>query len=196
MRCFASIAVDGRWLRANSAVAGGRHVRLPSHAHALLRRRDVVRAPVKVGLVAAGYAGAFLVASAIVAIYVASTSGPDRQTYGVMYDFGDSLLFLAVFGVAAVPPTGAALFFLRSYRSFWRALSVTALAIAATGLAAFLDYLVEQTADASSILRSWSALAVLRILVAPLFALVFFLSGLLAPNRSISTLLSPAFPTG
>jgi hypothetical protein len=130
-----------------------------------------VRTSVKVGLVAVGYVGAVLVASAIVAIYVASTSGPDRQRYAVMYDFGDTLLFLAVFGVAAVPPTGATLFFLRSYRPIWRALSVAALAIAATGLAA-------------SILRSWSALAVLRILVAPLFALAFFLSGLFAPNRS------------
>jgi hypothetical protein len=143
-----------------------------------------VRASVKVGLVAIGYAGAVLVASAIVAIYVASTSGPDRQTYGVMYDFGDTLLFLAVFGVAAVPPTGAVLFFLRSYRPFWRALSVAALAIAATGLAAFVGYLAAQTVDAGSSLRSWSAVAVLRILVAPLFALAFFLSGLFAPNRS------------
>ena len=40
-----------------------------------------MRAPAKVGLVAAGYVGAFLVASAVVAIYIASTSGPDRQTY-------------------------------------------------------------------------------------------------------------------
>jgi hypothetical protein len=171
-------------MRGSPRTASGARVRLPSRAHALLRRRSVVRASVKVGLVAIGYAGAVLVASAIVAIYVASTSGPDRQTYGVMYDFGDTLLFLAVFGVAAVPPTGAVLFFVRSYRPFWRALSVAALAIAATGLAAFVGYLAAQTSDAGSSLQSWSAVAVLRILVAPLFALAFFLSGLFAPNRS------------
>jgi hypothetical protein len=73
-----------------------------------------VRPLVKVGLVVAGYIVAFMVASAVVAIYVAATSGPDRQTYSVMYGFGDDLLFLAVFGVAAVPPSGAVLFFLSS----------------------------------------------------------------------------------
>jgi hypothetical protein len=121
-----------------------------------------VRGPVKIGLVGIGYVGAFLVASAIVASYVASTSGPDRQNYGAMFAFGDDVLFLAVFGVASVPPTGAALFFLRPYRSFWRALSIAALAIAATGLAAFIDYLAARTAEAGSVLHVLSGLAVLR----------------------------------
>ena len=93
-------------------------------------------------------------------------------------------VFLAVFGVAAVPPTGAALFFLRPYRSFWRALSVAALTIAVTGLAAFIEYVAARTAAAGSILHVWSWLAVLRILAAPLFAVAFLLSGLFAPNRS------------
>jgi hypothetical protein len=98
-------------------------------------------APVKIGLIAAGYIGAFLIAFVSVALYVASTSGPDRQLYSGMYAFGDSLLFLGVFGLAAVPSTGAALFFLGPYRSFWRGLSVGALAIATTGVAALLVYL-------------------------------------------------------
>jgi len=134
----------------------------------------------KAGLVVTGY----VAACAVVAIYVIATNGPDRQGYSGMYAFGDSLLFLAVFGVAAVPATGAALFFLRPYRSFWLVLSVAALGIAITGLAALFDYVAAQTADARSILHAWSALAVLRILVAPLFALTFLLSGFLAPNRS------------
>ena len=86
-----------------------------------------MRPLVKVGLVGAGYIGAFALASAVVTAYVAATSGPDRQNYGAMFAFGDDLLFLGVFGVAAVVPSGAALFFLRPYRSFWRVLSVTAL---------------------------------------------------------------------
>jgi hypothetical protein len=143
-----------------------------------------MRPLVKVGLVVAGYVVAVMVAVAAVAIYVAATNGPDRQGYSVMYGFGDDLLFLAVFGVAAVPATGAALFFLRPYRSFWLVLSVVALGIAATGLAALIDYVAPRTADAHSILHAWSALAPLRILIAPLFALNFFLSGLFAPNRS------------
>ena len=143
-----------------------------------------MRPVVKVGLVVAGYVVAFLVAFAVVAIRVAATSGPDRQAYSVMYGFGDDLLFLAVFGVVAVPPTSAALFFLRPYRSFWLVLSVVALCIATTGLAALIDYVAPRTAHASSILQAWSALAGLRILGAPLFALAFLLSGLFAPNRS------------
>ena len=143
------------------------------------------RAAIKIGLVVAGYAGAFLIAAAVVAIYVASTSGPDRHLYGAMYDFGDSLLFLAAFGAAAVLPTGAALFFLRPYRSFWRVISVAALAVAATGLAALVAYLAGRTADPGSGLQAWSTVSVLRVFAAPLFALIFFLSGLFAPIRTV-----------
>jgi hypothetical protein len=138
----------------------------------------------KVGLVLAGFIAAFMVASAVVAIHVAATSGPDRQGAGGMYGFGDDLLFLAVFGVAAVPATGTALFFLRPYRSFWPVLSVVALGVAITGITAVIDYVAAGTADAHSFLYTWSALAVLRILIAPLFALGFLLSGLFAPNQS------------
>ena len=138
----------------------------------------------KIGLVVAGYVVAFLVASAVVAIHVAATSGPDAQASSGMYAFGDSVLFLAVFGVAAVPSTAAALFLLRSYRLFWLVLCVAALGIAATGLVALVDYVATRTAVAGSILGTWSALAVLRILIAPLFALGFLLSGLFAPNRN------------
>src|SRR5882672_4200273 len=143
-----------------------------------------MKAPAKIGLVAAGYVGAVLIASAVVAIHAAATSGPDRQGAHGMYAFGDSFFFLAAFGVAAVVSTGAALFFLRPYPSFWRPLSIAALVIAATGVAAVIEYLAGRSADAGSVLRSWSALAVLRILVAPLVALFFLLSAALAPHRS------------
>ena len=150
-----------------------------------------MRAAAKVGLVAAGYVGAFLVASAVVAVYVASTSGPDRQTYGAMYDFGDSLLFLAVLAVAAVPATGAALFFLRPHRSFWLAICVAAPAVAVTALVAMIEYVAGQGAGAAAH-TSWSALAVLRILASPLFAGAFFLSALLAPGRAFRLVLFTA----
>jgi len=138
--------------------------------------------PVKLAVVAAGYAGAFLAALAIVALYVAATSGPDRQAYGGMYAFGDSLLFLGVFGVAAVPATGAGLYFLRPYVAFWRVLAVGAVTIAVTGLAALWVCVASRAAGASPALQSWSAFAVLRILVAPLVALAFLVSGAVAPR--------------
>ena len=143
-----------------------------------------MRPIVKVGLVVAGYVIAFAITSAVIAIYVTATNGPDRQSSGGMSAFGDSLLFLAMFGVAAVPATCAALYFLRPYRLFWLVLSVAAFCTAITGLAALIDYIASLTADAASLFHTWSALALLRILVAPLLVLVFLLSGLFAPQRS------------
>ena len=133
-----------------------------------------MRPVARVGLVLGGYVVAFVVASALVSVYVAATSGPDRQAYSAMYGFGDDLLFLAVFGIAAVPASGAALFLLKLYRAFWLALSIAALGIAATALAALIGYVAARTADAPSLLHTWSGLAALRILVAPLFAWASF----------------------
>ena len=143
-----------------------------------------MRAARKISLVAAGYIGAFLIATLVVAVYVARTDGPDRQTYGAMYGFGDSLLFLAVFAVSAVLPTGAALYLLRPYRRFWVALSSMALAVASTGLASAVVYTVGRAATGTSTLGSLAGFATLRILVAPVCALGFALSGLLAPARA------------
>jgi hypothetical protein len=141
-----------------------------------------MRPAAKVGLVGAGYLGAIAFASAVVTVYVAATSGLDRQSSGGMYAFGDSLVFLAAFGVAAVVPTGAALFFLRPCRAFWSVLSVTALVVAATAGAALFEYLASQGPGPHSV-ENWSALAVLRILMAPLLALAFLVSAVMAPAR-------------
>jgi len=134
-------------------------------------------------LVVAGYVVASAAAVAIVAIYVIATGGPDRRNYGAMYAFGDSLLFLGVFGVAAVPPTGAALYFLRPYRPFWLVVSVAALITTLTGIAALIEFVSARTTDPHAGVAAWLTLAVLRILVAPLFALAFLLTGCFAPNR-------------
>jgi hypothetical protein len=149
-----------------------------------------------VGVVAAGYLAAFAIAFVVVAMHVAATSTPDRQTYGAMFAFGDSLLFLAVLGVAAVPATGVGLYFLRPHRVFWRILSVAALAVSAISLAALLDHLAP--ADPRSGLHAWLAVASLGILVAPLFAMLFVLALLLAPNRSsrMSLALATAIEAG
>ena len=82
----------------------------------------------KTGLVLLGYALALVVAFGVTALYVVSTAGPDRDTYAGMYAFGDALLFLFVLGVASLPATGLALYFLRHDRPFWIALSVLAIA--------------------------------------------------------------------
>src|SRR4029434_1104800 len=142
-----------------------------------------LRTSVKIGLVAAGYVGAFVIASLVVMLYVALTSGPDRHAAQGMYAFGDSLLFLAVFVMAGLPSTGAALFFLRPSRRFWRALSIVAIVVATTGLLALIGYLALQHPALAADLPWWFALSPIRILVAPLFALLFLLAALFAPNR-------------
>ena len=65
-----------------------------------------------------GYAAALLISIGIVAFYVMLTDGPERELSSDMYAFGDSLLFMAVFGTVSIVPTGFALFFLRQHRGF------------------------------------------------------------------------------
>jgi hypothetical protein len=68
----------------------------------------------KVAIVASGYLLALLVSWAAVALHAALTSDANAQASGGMSAFGDLILFVAVFGAAALAPTGAALFFLLS----------------------------------------------------------------------------------
>ena len=138
----------------------------------------------RVGLVTAGYAGAFLIASAVVAIRVARTSGPDAQASSGMYAFGDFALFVAVFGLLALVPTGTALYFLRPYRRLWAVLSAFALGVALTGVAAVLLYALGRHAVAPSPLATWAALSVLRILLALVLAPAFLVFALLSAYRS------------
>jgi len=142
-----------------------------------------MRPLLKFGIVAAGYIAAFLIASAVVAIRLANTNGPDAQAESGMYAFGDLMLFVAVFGIAALVPTGAALVFLRPYRRFWAVLSALGLVVAITGLAAVALFAIGRHALAPSPLATWAGLSVLRILVAPLLALASLVCTLLAPYR-------------
>lgn len=139
--------------------------------------------PAKVGIVIGGYAGAVLIAVAVVAVQVALTSGPSGQASSGMFAFGDSVLFLAVLGIAAIPATCAALLFLRPHLLFWRILSVAALVTAATAVAAVIA-LAAQDVARDSVLHSFDFLAFLRIPLAPILAIAFCLAGLFAPNRS------------
>lgn len=93
-----------------------------------------MRASARIGMVAGGYAIAVAVAWAVTAVYTFVTAGPDRLTYGAMYGFGDAVLFLGVFAVAALPATGLWLHFLRGSAWFWSALSVLGLGASALSL--------------------------------------------------------------
>ena len=143
-----------------------------------------MKSALKVTLVAGGYVAAFLAASAAVAIRMAATSGPDAQAASGMYAFGDSVVFVAVFGVLALVPTGGALYFLRPYQRFWMVLSLSCLAVAVTGLSAAILFAFGRHATPPSPLAMLAGLSVLRILVAPLLALTFLVCALFTPHRS------------
>lgn len=147
------------------------------------RARNSMKPFAKVGLVAAGYIAALVIASAAVAIRVWNTNGPDTQAASGMYAFGDSVLFGAVFGIVGLVPSGIALFFLRPCKRFWTVLSATGLAVALTGLIAVVLFVVGRNAAPSSLATS-AALSVLRLLMAPILALTFFVCALLSPCRS------------
>jgi hypothetical protein len=126
----------------------------------------------------------------VVRIYIAMTSDVDRQAASGMTAFGDSMLALAVFGIAAIPATGAALYFLRSRRSFWIILTIAAVIVAGTALAALALSVGPLRADAR--FQSVGMMAPLRVLVAPLLGLFFLLCALFAPTRTVRLWLAGA----
>jgi hypothetical protein len=70
----------------------------------------------KVALVAAGYLAAGLLATLAVVVHRMATASDAVGSDG-MYAFGELLLFIAVFGLVALFPTGAAIYFLRARKS-------------------------------------------------------------------------------
>ena len=151
-----------------------------------LSRLTHLSVPAKIGSVIGGYLVALLIASAAVAVRMAFTNGPDAQASSGMYAFGDAVVFLGIFGLCALIPTGAALLFLRSCLSFWKVVSVLGVAMAATGITAAIVFAVGRTATTGP-LAAWGAFSVLRILVAPLFVLTFAVCAGFAPNRQVRT---------
>ena len=142
-----------------------------------------MKAIAKVSLVAAGYAGAAIIAAIAVAVQVAVTSGPDRQASAGMHAFGDLLLFIAVFGIVSLLPTGAALIMLRPYRRFWTVLSALGICIATTGLIAAILFAVGRHAPSASPVGVAAGISVLRILIAPVFAAGALACTIIAPHR-------------
>jgi len=63
-------------------------------------------------LVIGGYIVACLLAGGAVYVYQLFTQSPAAQASAGMYAFGDLLLFIVLFGVLALLPTGVALYFL------------------------------------------------------------------------------------
>jgi hypothetical protein len=137
----------------------------------------------KVALVAGGYAACLALAFLAEALRVAATGGPARQAAGGMYGFGDMVLFATVFGVAALVPTGAALYFLRPFATFWKVTSISSVAVAVTGVAAAVLFVAGRGGTVGP-LAACAEYSVLRIFAAPLLALAFLVCAALAPSRA------------
>jgi hypothetical protein len=138
----------------------------------------------KAGLILGGYAVALVLAVAAVTIRVALTGGPEADASSGMHAFGDVLLFVATFGLAALVPTAAALRLLHPDR-FWPVFATVALAVGAIGMAALVVFFMgARRSGPGSPLALGSAFAVLPLLAAPLLAPAFGLAGLLAPVRA------------
>ena len=129
--------------------------------------------------VALGYAAAFGLACMAMAAHQAILDPADPQASGGMQAFGDLLLFVGVFGVASLLPTGLALYWLRQHQGFWQAISSLGLLLALTGVAAALLHAVGRHVAPHSVLGALAAFSVLRLLLSPLCALALGLGSLL-----------------
>jgi len=134
--------------------------------------------------VLAGYSAALFAACAAVYVRQLNFQGTDIQADAGMYAFGDSLLFVAVFGGVALFPTGLGLYFLRPLPVFWTILAIASLALAATGpvsvaVVAFMSSLP----NPPFFVQACLFFSLMRVLGAPLLAATFLLGGCLAPTR-------------
>jgi hypothetical protein len=141
----------------------------------------------KVGVVLGGYAVAFAIASGLVYLRQLATSPADLAGSPGMYAFGDMTLFLAVFTLVAMLPTGFALYYLRPFEKLWLVLSGFALAIAITAPVGAI--LSAMTMHLMGPREPWSPLAFageigfIRTMAAPLPFMVFLTFAIFAPSR-------------
>lgn len=141
-----------------------------------------------VALIVGGYVISFLLASGAVALRVANTSGPDAQASSGMYAFGDAVMWVFVFGLCALIPTGALLFLLRPYRRFWVVLATISVAIGITSIAAAFFYAVGRR-EVGTTMGSLAQVSVLRILLTPLLAIAFLVCAVVSRWRGPRTAL-------
>jgi len=135
----------------------------------------------KILIVAAGYIGAALVTSAALAVYL-GVAHFGRRGSGGMVALGDSILFLWILGILAVPATAAALYFLRPWRLFWRLATIAAVIISVVAIGDLVGTLFPSRYDATSLAGGWSMLAPVRVLLAPPVAAGLLLAAVFAPG--------------
>ena len=135
-------------------------------------------------LILLGYAAAFGLALAAVAVRMALTDSPAAQASSGMLAFGDALLFLAVFGTLGLVPTFGAFLLLRRRPRFGAWLSAGGLLLAGTGLGALLLCLLATRGHRAPSLELLFFFAILRSLASPLAAAALGLATVIAPDHA------------
>jgi hypothetical protein len=137
----------------------------------------------KAGVVVGGYIASAIIAVAAVTARNATIDPAVALASSGMYAFGDLMLFVAVFGVCALVPTGAMLYFARPYATVWNVLSVTSVIVAITGVMSAIVYAIGRN-ETDSVLGMLATASVLRILIAPLLALAFAVCAVIVVDRT------------
>ena len=144
---------------------------------------------VKIGIVIAGYIIAPIGAFLAVYLRELATQGTDAQASAGMFAFGESILFLVVFGVLALVPTALAFYFLRPLEKLWTGFALFCLAFSISGLIViFANRLIQATmsiaAYTSNPFAALVSLAgVLGIFGTPIFIVGFLLLTVMAPSK-------------
>ncbi len=140
----------------------------------------------KTGIVIAGYILAC--AGAFTAAYVneLATRGTDAQASPGMFAFGQSILFMLVFGGLALIPTVLAFYFLRASEKFWNGFALLCFAFAIVGIViVFTNALIN--AGVLHISESSSAVVSLFGVVGafggPILIIGFLILAVIAPSR-------------
>lgn len=131
--------------------------------------------------IASGYLLAAILATAGVWLYHSLATLDPAEASGGMAAFGDLVLFMALFSLAALLPTAKILRLLRGCQAFWTGWSSLSLLVTATGV--FMSALIL----APGLVRAGAfptlyMLAPLRVLIAAPLAMIFTLSALVAPG--------------
>jgi hypothetical protein len=136
--------------------------------------------------VIAGYILAFVGAFVVTYIRELSTRGTEIQASQGMFAFGQSLLFLLVFGGLALIPTVLAFYFLRSSVKFWNGFAVLCLAFSILGLVVVIANALMNAnggSASSSLAAVLSLLGVLGVFGAPILIVGFLVLAVMAPSR-------------
>jgi hypothetical protein len=144
----------------------------------------------KVAVVLIGYVLAVVAAVFAGYAYEAAVNKPGVDTSGGMYAWGSALQIFTAFGVAALVPTGLALWFIRKSEPAWRVLSRLGLAFAITGPMCGACFIaLGNLKGPHPELGLFALIAVFRLIGSPFLAIVFAIAALLAADKTSRWLL-------